>query len=190
MRRATESDASRRGKPAADAGRRYFNLTAFLSAFCLFLSTIEYMIPKPLPFMRLGIANLPIILALDIMPVPQVLLLVLLKVVCQSLVSGSLFSYIFLFSFAGSFASGLVMIAARKAGGKAISFVGVSVLGAVASNLVQIVLARYFIFGESAWYIGPPFVAVGLATGILLGLFCEEFARRSTWYASMKGARR
>jgi len=36
------------------------DVTALLAAFCFFLSTIEYMLPKPMPFMRLGIANLPI----------------------------------------------------------------------------------------------------------------------------------
>ena len=41
---------------------------ALLGAFCLFLSTIEYMIPKPMPFMRIGIVNLPLMLALDIFP--------------------------------------------------------------------------------------------------------------------------
>ncbi|MDR1230490.1 MAG: heptaprenyl diphosphate synthase, partial [Spirochaetaceae bacterium] len=41
--------------PLDEAGIR--KTAALLGAFCLFLSSIEYMIPKPLPFMRLGIAN-------------------------------------------------------------------------------------------------------------------------------------
>ena len=34
----------------------------------MFLSVIEYMIPKPMPFMRLGLAHLPILLSLLIFP--------------------------------------------------------------------------------------------------------------------------
>ncbi|MEN6364589.1 MAG: Gx transporter family protein, partial [Rectinema sp.] len=44
------------------------DVTALLGAFCFFLSAVEYMLPKPMPFMRLGIANLPILLAVDILP--------------------------------------------------------------------------------------------------------------------------
>ena len=169
--------------------RSWFDRVTLLSAFCLFLSTIEWLIPKPLPFMRLGISNLPIILALDLLPVPMVLVLVLLKVLGQALISGTLVSYVFLFSIAGSLSSALVMLAARHLGKQAISFVGVSVFGAVASNLVQILLARVFIFGEGAWLIGPPFVAMGLMTGLLLGLFCEKFATASQWFAQAKTQR-
>jgi heptaprenyl diphosphate synthase len=173
-------------EPPARRFRHCHNLATFLSAFCLFLSAIEYLIPKPLPFMRLGISNLPVILALDLLPAPMVLVLVLLKVLGQAMLSGTLISYIFLFSAAGSFSSALLMLAARNWCGDRISFIGVSVLGAVASNLVQILMARVFIFGAGAWLIGPPFVAMGLVTGIALGWFCERFARRSAWFARMK----
>lgn len=176
--------------PRAATGRwrPWYDRVALLSAFCLFLSTIEWLVPKPLPFMRLGISNLPIIMALDLLPLPMLLALVLLKVLGQALISGTLVSYVFLFSFAGSFASALLMLVARRAGGRHIGFVGVSVLGAVASNLVQILLARVFMFGEGAWLIGPPFLAMGLVTGLLLGLFCERFAKDSLWYARSKAA--
>ena len=161
-------------------------LLAFLGAFCLFLSTIEYMIPKPLPFMRLGISNLPIILALDLMPASQVLLLMAIKVVGQNLLAGTLFSYVVLFSAAGSFSSAFVMLAARRVFRERISLVGISILGAFVSNLAQISLARVFIFGESAWYIAPPFIGLGIVTGVLLGAFCEGFRDKSEWFKQMR----
>lgn len=163
------------------------DITALLGAFCFFLSAIEYMIPKPLPFMRLGIANLPILLAVDILPLPWFLILALVKVVGMSLVSGSLFSYIAIFSLAGTMTAALAMWAARKAGGRFISSIGVSVLGAVASNGVQIVLAMAVVFGQAAKLIAPVFLGMGLATGTLLGIFTELFVRKSTWYARATG---
>jgi len=160
------------------------DVVALLGAFCLFLSTIEYLIPKPLPFMRIGIANLPIMLALDLLTVRSFFLLVAIKVIGQSLVSGSLFSYIFVFSLLGSFSSAAVMFLLRRLiGARRIGFVGIGSLGALMSNLTQILLARIFVFGASAKYVAPPFLAVGVATGIALGLFCEAFAAKSSWYA-------
>ncbi|GAB1484572.1 hypothetical protein MASR2M78_33900 [Treponema sp.] len=156
---------------------------ALFGAFCLFLSTIEYMIPKPLPFMRIGIANLPLMLALDLLPIPGFFLLAAIKVVGQGLITGSLFSYIFLFSAVGTFASAALMLLLRRSlGPRRIGFIGIGVIGALASNLSQVLLASVFIFGASAKYVAPPFLAAGLITGIALGLFCEAFAERSLWY--------
>jgi heptaprenyl diphosphate synthase len=172
--------------PPGEAGRiADRRAVALLGAFCLFLSTIEYMIPKPLPFMRIGIANLPLMLALDIFPLPTFALLVGIKILGQALITGTLFSYIFLFSLAGTALSALSMYGLRRSfGSQRISFVGVGTAGALISNLTQLVLAWIFIFGKSARYIAPPFLAMGLVTGIALGLFCEYFTARSQWYAA------
>ena len=59
---------------------------ALLGAFCLFLSAVEYMIPKPLPFTRIGLANLPLMLAVDILPFPAFLLLICVKIIGQALI--------------------------------------------------------------------------------------------------------
>jgi heptaprenyl diphosphate synthase len=158
-----------------------------LGGLCLFLSAIEYMIPKPLPFMRIGIANLPLMLALDIFPLQAFLTLASIKVLGQAIITGTLFSYVFLFSLAGTFFSALVMYGLRRlAGRNLVSFIGTGAAGAVVSNAVQLVLAWVFVFRDNARYIAPPFLASGLATGILLGLFCEYFTARSQWYAQHK----
>jgi heptaprenyl diphosphate synthase len=105
----------------------------------------------------------------------------------MSVISGSLFSYVALFSLAGTLVAAAVMWTAKKAGGKLISALGVSVLGAVASNAVQIVIARVLIFGEAARLIAPVFLLMGLITGAILGLFTERFATTSKWYRIAKG---
>ncbi len=159
---------------------------AFLGGLCLFLSTVEFLIPKPIPYLRVGIANLPILLGLELLTPSQVFLLVLLKVLGQGLVGGTLASYVFLFSAVGSFASGAAMLAVHRLMGARVSAVGISVAGALFSNTAQIVLARLLIFGESAWLIAPPFLAVGTVTSVLLGLFADRFSRMSRWMASQK----
>ncbi|MFQ3547605.1 MAG: Gx transporter family protein [Termitinemataceae bacterium] len=158
--------------------------TALLSALCFFLSTIEYMIPKPLPFIRIGIANLPIIIASDLLTFRSFLLLVSLKVLGQAIITGSLFSYVFLFSLGGTVVSALSMYGLRKVfGKKRISFIGLSIIGALLSNSVQIVLAWLFIFGKSAKFIAPPLLLLGLVTGCILGYVAQLFAEKSRWFA-------
>lgn len=157
------------------------HLIALLAAFCLFLSMIEYLIPKPLPFMRLGLANLPVLLSLVLCRPRETLLLVCLKVLGQGIVNGTLFSYIFLFSAVGSFSSGLLMLGAYRLLNLRVSMVGVCVLGALASNLSQILLARLLVFGRSAYLLGPPFLLMGTVSAVVLGYFATNFVERSRW---------
>jgi heptaprenyl diphosphate synthase len=161
---------------------------ALAAAVCLFLSSIEYLIPKPLPFLRLGLANLPLLVCLDLLPLGPFLLLLLLKILGQGLVQGSLFSVIFLFSAAGTLASGAVMLGARRLLGQRISLIGISVLGALASNLVQLALAGVVAFGPSAWLIAPPFLAVGLVTSAVLGALAQGYVRRSSFLKRLRSS--
>jgi len=169
-----------------DGGRK---LTAFLAALSFFLSTVEYMLPRPVPFMRLGLANLPLLFAVDLLPLNMYALLALVKVIGMSVLSGSLFSYVAFFSLAGTLASALTMRLLRAAAGpRLLSYLGLCVAGAVASNLTQVALARVFVFGPSARYMAPAFLALGLVSGLALGLFAQAFAKRSAWLARLKEA--
>jgi heptaprenyl diphosphate synthase len=62
-----------------------------------------------------------------------------------------------------------------------ITFIGIGAAGAMVSNAAQLALAYFFIFKENVFYITPPMLAAGLVTGIILGVFCEIFARNSKW---------
>jgi len=201
-----ETQAPDTQTPAAQAAQAPDTQTptlTILAACCIFLSMLEYAIPKPLPFLRIGLANLPIMLALNL-PLPQFCSLLTVKVLAQALISGTLFSYVFLFSAAGSAASAFLMFALNRllngmqkrgssqmpnggAGGELaanakITFIGLGTAGAFASNLAQLALAYFFILGESSYFIAPPLLACGIVTGILLGAFCQKFTKESVWY--------
>lgn len=161
-------------------------ITAFLGALCLFLSAVEYLIPKPLPFFRLGLANLPLLLGLRFLRPVDLFLVLLLKVLGQGLINGTLASYVFLFSLAGSIVSVLAMTAVYRTGGRFVSLVGVSLSGALASSLVQVALAVAFIFGETARIIAPFSIGSGVATGLVIGVFAERFVSSSQWLKALE----
>jgi heptaprenyl diphosphate synthase len=155
---------------------------AALAALSLFLSTVEYMIPKPLPFIRLGLANVPLLIALKFPPA-SFFTLVFVKILGQALISGTIFSYIFLLSLSGTLVSAAAMFLLRRAvPEKYISLTGISITGSFLSNITQITMARFFILGPAAVYIIPPFIAAGVVSGTALGMFCENFTRKSLWY--------
>ena len=166
--------------------RSRLEIISFLGALCLFLSAVEYLIPKPLPFFRLGLANLPLLIGLGFLSPGDLALVLLLKVLGQGLVNGTLASYVFLFSLAGSAASVLTMYAAHRLAGRHLSLVGVSVLGALASSVVQLALSITFVFGETARLIAPLSLGSGLATGIVIGLFARRFERESLWLRALR----
>ena len=157
----------------------------FLAACCLFLSTVEYAVPKPLPFMRLGLANLPVLLSVKKLRARETLALTACKVLVQALVGGTMFSYIFVFSVAGSFASCLAVLLLYRLCGTSgsISFIGLSLAGSLANNAAQLFCARLMLFGGNTRYIAPLLLGVGLVTGLLLGVFANLFAHASRWYA-------
>ncbi|MDR1586470.1 MAG: Gx transporter family protein [Treponema sp.] len=156
---------------------------ALLGSLCLFLSALEYLIPKPFPFMRIGLANLPLLLALDLFSPADFFLLAFLKTIGQGILTGTLVSYVFLFSLAGTISSAVLMYALHRAvGPRRSGYAGISCAGAMLSNGVQLFLARFFVFGAGLGFLVPPFLASGFASGIALGIFCEVFCGRSRWY--------
>ncbi|MDR1787579.1 MAG: Gx transporter family protein [Treponema sp.] len=161
------------------------DLVPVFAALCLFLAAFEYLIPKPLPFLRLGLANLPLLLALPLLAPADFFLLAGIKTAGQALLSGTLLSYVTLFSLGGTAASSAVMFLLYRLFGRGprplLGFPGLGIAGALASNGAQLALARGLVFGPQARLLAPPFLAAGLVTGCALGLFCDAFSRRSGW---------
>ena len=164
------------------------DILAFFASLCLFLSSVEYAVPKPLPFMRLGLANLPVIFAVKRFRFCDVLVLVLLKILLSAFISGTMFSYVFLFSAAGSLASGMAVFLCCRLLGKHVSNVGLCLLGALANNAAQIAVARLVVFGRQAYVIAPLLLASGLVSGLALGFFANEFESRSRFLGGLGGA--
>lgn len=120
------------------------------------------------PGVRLGLGNVVILTALYLFRFRDALLLTLLKCVLTALFAGSFTS--FAYSLSGSALSLLVMAAAKTlAAGKA-SPLGVSALGAVFHNIGQLAAAAAVMGTVAVFAYLPVLMAVGTATGIVVGL--------------------
>ena len=132
------------------------------------------------------LANLPVLMAIALLDTRSVALVVALKIIGQGFIQGTLFSYVLIFSAAGSLASATVMLLAWRLLSGPISLIGVSILGGLASNAAQAVAARYVAFGPSAWLIVPAFFSIGTISSALLGAFADRFLKNSTWVTNLK----
>jgi len=174
------------GKPLRAPVRA--DLVAFFGALSLFFATLEYLFPKPIPFFRLGLSNLPLLVSLGFFSFREQLLLLLLKVVGTGIVNGTLTSYVFLFSTGSTLASFLVMYGLHKLVPRTwISLTGISLAGALASNAVQIALAIGIVYGPAATVVAPWYFALGTFTGWAMGWGAQAFLNHSKWLGRLRG---
>ena len=154
---------------------------ARLAAITLIFSYAELMLPRVVPFFRLGLGNAALLmgLALDL-SFPAFMLLAVVKAVASNLMAGTLFSPFFLVSFAQSLVSALIMFglwrvsrAGREGDGRRLlSLYGISVCGAAASALVQIALSSLYL-GQGTWALLGPMLLFNLMSGFITAWIAE-----------------
>ena len=76
----------------------------------LYLSLIENIIPKPFPWMKIGLSNISVLIALEKFNSKMALQTILLRVFIQALMLGTLFTPNFIISFSAGLISTLFMI--------------------------------------------------------------------------------
>ena len=146
---------------------------AYLCALTLLFSYAEMILPRIVPFLRLGFANTVILIALDI-DFGSFIVLSVLKAVAASLMGGTLFSPFFLISLAQSLLSALVMrLLYKLISKKLLSLYGISIAGSAASALVQIGLASFYI-GKGTFSLLGPMLIFNTISGALTPFLCEK----------------
>lgn len=149
------------------------NELAYLCALTLLFSYAELILPRVLPFFRLGLANTVILIAFDL-NFTSYLLLSILKATAASLTGGTLFSPFFMISLLQSLASALVMrLLYNVISKKLISLYGISVAGSAVSAFIQIFLTSLYI-GQGTFALLGPMLIFNTISGILTAFFCEK----------------
>ena len=155
------------------AAKRVALLGVFLG-YALAISLLERMIPINLaiPGIRLGLANVAILLALYLFPISQALLLLIMKCLMAAIFSGS--PAALLYSLGGSSLSFLAMVALMKSFRGHISPLGISVAGAAFHNTGQILVACLLFNNWLMLAYLPALLLVGIATGAIVGILVKH----------------
>ena len=159
-----------------DMSVRSLTIGALLAALALIFSYIEAIIPMNfgIPGIKLGIANLVVIIALYYLGPGYAFLINLIRV----LVSGLLFTGLFgcIYSLAGAILSFVVMLLAKKTG--IFSVTGVSICGGVFHNLGQILVAAFLIDSLKIFVYFPVLIISGVISGAVIGIIAHLILRR------------
>ncbi|MBI4683293.1 MAG: Gx transporter family protein [Nitrospirae bacterium] len=145
---------------------------ALLSAYAVGLHSIESMIPTPVPWLRLGLANIITLTTLYLYGLRAGMIVTLTRIIIRSLLAGTFLGPAFAMSLGGGVASTLVMWGLKAIFGRLLSPVSVSIFGALTHNIAQLFLA-YFLFVrqiEAILIVSPFILGAGLLTGIFNGI--------------------
>lgn len=140
-----------------------------LVAQAMILSFIERMIPVPFiaPGAKLGLANIITVTAVYMLTFKEAAAVVLLRIILTATTFGSLSS--FLYSLSGGVLSLLVMASIVKVFRDEVSLVGVSISGAIAHNIGQLIVAAFVINSFLIITYLPILLIIAIPTGIFVG---------------------
>ncbi len=144
---------------------------ALLVAVGLVLFVFESFIPRPLPWLRLGLANIATLLALYLFGVREAFMVAIARAILGSLSFGGLFTPSFVFSFVGGVASTAAMAIFFRYLKNVFSVIGISLWGALVHNMVQLVLAMtLFVRRGELISLLPLFLCMTVVSGFSTGL--------------------
>ena len=146
------------------------------TALALIFSYVETLIPVNLgiPGVKLGLANLIIVVALYKMRLSEAYLLSVVRVLLAGFIFGNYFSIIY--SLAGGLLSLTVMALLKKWGG--FSLQGISIAGGVFHNIGQLIVAAVVVETFSVTYYFPVLLVAGVLTGLVIGIVAEMMLKR------------
>lgn len=145
---------------------------ALLSAYAVGLHSIEALIPSPIPWLRLGLANIITLTTLYLYGIKAGMTVTLTRVFIRSLLAGTFLGPAFVMSLGAGVVSTLFMGGIIRLFGRFSGPVSVSIIGALAHNITQLFLA-YFLFVrrvEAILIISPVILAFGTLTGVFNGI--------------------
>lgn len=142
-------------------------LYGMLIALAFILSYIENLIPIPIPIpgIKLGLANIVVLIGLYALGAGAAFTLSVVRVLLVSLTFGNM--SMFWFSIAGAFLSFITMVCLKRI--KGFSMIGVSIAGGVAHNIGQISVAMY-VLGKLIIYQLPYLILGGIGMGTVIGI--------------------
>ncbi|MDR3349363.1 MAG: Gx transporter family protein [Acidaminococcales bacterium] len=158
--------------PYRDEARRLV-LASTLAAIGVALNVAESALPPllPVPGAKIGLANISALMCLYLLPLRLTVAVIFLRVFIASFLTGTLLSAAFFLSLAGGAASLSVMALMRKI--PRVSLTGVSLAGAAAHNVGQLLAACLLLNSQALLYYLPPLVIFSLPAGLFTGFAAQ-----------------
>lgn len=148
-------------------------LVVLIGALAIVLGIVESFLPikLPIPGMKLGLANIMIVIGLYYLDMKDMFFVIILKTVLTTLLLGT-FS-MFFYGFVGAILSYICMIFAFKGFKNQISLIGISMIGGIMHNIGQIIVAMILIQTKAIAYYMMFLLPIGLLTGIVVGIVAK-----------------
>lgn len=146
------------------------------TAFALILSYVEMLVPIQfgVPGIKLGLANLMVVIMLYKCGPKEALLLSVVRIVLSGFLFGNMFAIVY--SLAGGILSLAVMALLKRVG--SFSVMGVSIAGGITHNMGQLAVAMLVVETYSVGYYFPVLLIAGALTGLMIGVVSNEVLKR------------
>ena len=154
-----------------------WSIIAMLLAMAIVLSIVESFIPVWVPGVKLGLANVIILIMLYEFKSYEAFLVQLLRIFLASLMRGTLFGPQFAMSITGGLIAFMVMFLFTRV--KIFTPLGVSVVGSVSHSFGQIIAAIWLLGTGAVIYYLPFIMLLSLLTGIFSGFIADSYLKRS-----------
>ncbi len=150
-------------------------LFGMMVALAFTFSYLESLIPINfgIPGVKLGLANLVVVVALYTMKPRDALAIAVLRILLAGMTFGNMYSLAY--SLCGGLLSFVVMWLAKKT---KLSIIGVSMLGGISHNIGQIIVASIVMKNIRIAYYLPALLVAGLITGLLMGVVSKLIVSR------------
>jgi heptaprenyl diphosphate synthase len=152
-------------------------IISMLLAAAIVIGYLESLIPLFIPGVRLGLANVIILIMLYEFKFYEALIVDLLRIFIISLIRGTFLSPIFFMALVGGMLSYLIMLLFTRF--KKFSPIGVSVLGSLFHAVGQILVAIVLMSTVKIVYYLPFIALLSVVTGIISGLIAKMYLKRS-----------
>ncbi|NLW91456.1 MAG: Gx transporter family protein [Syntrophomonadaceae bacterium] len=160
------------------ASTKKLAIIAMLVAQAAVLHYLESLFPNPVPIpgVKLGLANIITLVALVVFDFRTAMEITVMRTILGSLLAGTLFGMGFFMSFAGAVTAAVVMALVLRVL-KKFGMVGISILGAIAHNIGQLIMATFVLHFAGIFLYLPAMLAFSIPTGLLTGLLINEVVK-------------
>ncbi len=151
-------------------------IIGLFSGLCIIFSYIEFLIPifKTLPGVKLGLANLIILVAIIKLDIKMAFFIDVIRILTSSLLFSGFMGG--MFSLTGGLISFAIMAILYKT--NLFSPIGISVAGGFFHNIGQLIIAALLITNINIFVYLPVLMFSGLISGILIGILASLIIKK------------